>query len=139
MTKLKPKQAYASVTVEVKTPVTNLFVTIVEDDKSNPFAVQVIAGKTGAEIAALASAMSTMMSDYLAQPGNKGVNGIIEMLSGNRASKNKFDRGVEITSIPEGICWALNQYRHIAYQELKNRLGGILVDEDEDQRPRLVG
>jgi hypothetical protein len=113
---------YSNITIKVDTPDGSMFVTIIEDSKQHPIAVEIVVGKAGSPLRAWTQSAARLMT--LALTRGAAIEQLIEDLSLQTSDRSRrHTNGVEIKSGPEGVAYALMQYRSGKY---------IALDTDED-------
>jgi len=127
---------WESITFAVATPNGKMYVTILDGTDGRPVEVIIHAGKNGGQVHAWATSLSRMMTTAL--ENGAGVNELIRDLSGQLSDgRVPFqENGVRIHSGPEGVCYALMQYRKIKYRELREKLNVFEDDESDDDEPK---
>lgn len=129
-------EPFRSVNVRVPTPDGTMYVTIMENENRRPFQILINIGKAGTSVSAWADALSRIVSK-LFETG-VGVNEIIEEFSLMGTDKvARMDDGSQVHSGPEGVAVALMRYRSGKFQELKEQLGVVDSEEEEDGRPTI--
>jgi len=135
-----PSKKWDSITFAVRTPNGKMYVTVIDDEAGKPVEIIVHAGKSGAQVHAWAASLSRMMTTAL--QNGAGLNDLIKDLSNTSGDGNvpHTDNGVRIRSGPEGVCYALMQYRKMKYRELREKLNAVEDDDDNNgRRPARLG
>lgn len=131
------QSTFNSLTVQVDTPEGRMFVLVIEDDKGVPIAIDVKVGKAGAHLQAWAIMAARLMTLCLDKGGS--LEDVLQEVSGQRAQGGRMNGQTEITSGPEGIAWALMQYKRDRFDAVRKTLG--LTDdtiERDGRAPRLA-
>lgn len=116
-----------SYTIRVNTPSSTIYVNVVEE-AGRISDVVINAGKTGTEVFACCSAVAALISCIVKQ--ERGLEKVLEAISNITADKSRGNSdNVQCRSIPEGIYYALIQYRDIKYKELKDYAGDFVEDK----------
>lgn len=133
---IKTNKFYKSVTERVRTPDGTLFVTIMEDDDSNPIMIQVNGTKSGTSVAAWCDATARLCNIAL----RNGVDfmTLVQELSNITTSRAlRLVTGAMCRSGPEGFAIALMRYRDGKNEERENQEEiDDSDDESDDVRPR---
>jgi hypothetical protein len=141
MNQVSTRNQWDSITIAVNTPNGKMYVTILDDAEGRADEIIIHAGKTGGAVHAWAASLSRVMTSAL--QNGAGINDLIADLSSQTTSERApFERnGVTIRSGPEGVCYALMQYRKMKYRELRDSLGASEDDDDEPKgrRPAKLG
>lgn len=123
MTTSDPQQSvFNSLTFSVIAPEGKMFVTILEDSKGSPCAIQIHMGKSGAAINAWANSYANILTSAL--KSGVALSDLITLVSestSDRAVKTKD--GVVIKSGPQALMYVLLQYRRTKFHELEKKLG----------------
>lgn len=108
-------ESWVSITIEQRTPIGKLFVTIYEDKNGDPIGVIANIGKSGDEIVTWARTLSAMITDLL-QLG-RSLDSIVMTLQGNTSSRVFLDlrHGTIVRSGIEGFTLALRKYLDAKY------------------------
>jgi hypothetical protein len=117
-----PQTRYPMISWRVETPDGVMFVNVLEND-GKPVGILVNLGKAGTAVSAWVQALASLAT--LSLERGAGINEIIQELSGLTGEKYKSQpNGVKIRSGPEGLAFALMQYRNHKYQEHKQKMEG---------------
>lgn len=119
---------FNGLTIQVETPEGRMFVMIIEDNDGKPIAIDLKVGKAGAPLQAWAIAFARIMTISL----DHGVTleELITELSQQKSDRSKVGaHGVTISSGPDGVCYALMQYRKDKFEQTRKILG---IDDDDD-------
>lgn len=118
------QETYATLTFRVRTPDGTMFVIVMDDVNGKPVGIHINIGKAGLPLSAWANATAALITRML--EGGIGINDIIQELSEQTADKTVYsgDGLVPIRSGPDGLCFALMQYRKSKYKELVGTLEG---------------
>ena len=121
--------SWSSITIGVDTPNGKMYVTLMDDDEGCLSEVLIHAGKAGGAVHAWASSLSRIMTTALER--GAGVNDLIRDMSLQTTSERTRNTvgDVTIRSGPDGVCFALMEYRRAKYRELREKLGG---NDDDD-------
>lgn len=126
------QDTFETLTVRVRTPDGTMFVIILEDKAGKPIGININIGKAGSPLVAWAQATAVLITRLL--ESGIGVNDIISELSELRAERAPVLSGagqVPIRSGPDGLCFALMEYRKSKFKDLVSTLEG----GDENYRP----
>lgn len=125
------QETYETLTFRVRTPDGTMFVIVMDDESGKPVGVHINIGKAGLPLSAWANATAALVTRML--DAGIGINDIITELSELTSEKSVLsgDGNVPIRSGPDGLCFALMQYRKSKYRELVETLGG----DNENFRP----
>lgn len=127
---LDQQNTFETLTFRVRTPDGTMFVIVLDDVKGKPIGIHINIGKAGLPLSAWANATAALITRML--EAGVGINEIITELSELTTDKSVLsgDGQVPIRSGPDGLCFALMEYRKSKYRELVGTLDG-----NEDYRP----
>ena len=101
--------AYPVISVEVLTPDGKMFAVFIEDDETGEcIRVQIIIGKTGANIRAWSESLASMINELLST--GKSLAYIATQISGYYGDRSSFNNTRNVKSGPDGIVYAINRY-----------------------------
>ena len=128
---LNEQQVYATTTTKVRTPDGTMFVIVLDDDNGKPVGVQINIGKAGSSLSAWANATTALVTKML--DSGIGLNEVITELSELTTDKIVLsgDANIPVRSGPDGLCYALMEYRKSKFKDLVRTLEG----GDENYRP----
>lgn len=119
---------FPSVTFQVETPEGTLFVNIISQEEDKPIAIDLHIGKAGSTLQAWARSVSRLLT--IALEYGVTIEDLITELSSQKTDKAKRSGdNVNITSGPEGIYYALLQYRRDKHRRDRIKMG---IGDDED-------
>lgn len=132
------KSTFNNLTIMIDTPEGRMFVSIIEDE-GKPIAIDIKLGKAGLALTAWAHTFARIMT--LALEHGATIQEFIQELSSQRAERSRTDlKGIEVTSGPEGVCYALMQYSRDRFETTRKLLG--IEDDDDAERqgrgPRMA-
>lgn len=125
---------FQMISIRVEAPEGTIFVTIIEDDNGKPIAIDLSLGKAGTSVRTWTQSLARIMTVGLEHGAT--IDNFIEELSGQRTDRSRRSGdGIDITSGPEAICYALMKYKREKYQARRNELG-INDDSDAERKGR---
>lgn len=122
---------FKSVTYKVDIPEGALYFQVLENNNGEPIGFDIHLGKAGSMIMAWAKSLARMMT--IAIEHGATLEDLMQELSSQNSDKiRRRTDGVNIRSGPDGICYALHQYRSEYYKELRIKTG--IGDDDGETR-----
>jgi hypothetical protein len=111
------QEVFNTLTNKVRTPDGTMFVIVLEDKEGKPCGIHINIGKAGSSLSAWANATAALVTRMLGS--GIGLNDIIKELSEMTSDKTVLtgDTNVPIRSGPDGLCYALMQYRKEKFRE----------------------
>lgn len=113
-------------TYRIRTGYGNLYITVNEDEKGNPFEVFAQIGKAGGFFAGQAEAISRLAS--LALRSGIEVHELIEQLKGIRGPQVSWSEGGMILSLPDAIGQVLEKHLSQKQAQLDLNLGAVTAE-----------